>query len=189
MTEIPAVGPTTGGIPPNVAPGAASTGPSWVAPGQSDGGGPARVQPRVEAPTLPAETTVTGWLGWLVFAATMLVMVGGFQLFDGFVALFKDDLYLVRPDGLVVNIDYTVWGWLQLAVGGLLLATGFALLAGRTWARVLAIVVAALNALLQFAFAASYPFWSMLIITVDVIVIYALTAHGGEIKVARDREL
>src|SRR4051794_2573448 len=46
----------------------------------------------------------TGWVGWLIFAALMLILAGSFQAIDGLVALFKDEVYLVRPDGLVVNV-------------------------------------------------------------------------------------
>jgi hypothetical protein len=49
----------------------------------------------------------TGWVGWLMFAGIMLILVGAFQAIDGLIALFKDELYVVRPNGLVINIDYT----------------------------------------------------------------------------------
>ena len=53
---------------------------------------------------------VTGWVGWVAFAGIMLIMLGIFQAIEGFVAIFDDGYYLVRPNGLVVNVDYTVWG-------------------------------------------------------------------------------
>ena len=63
-------------------------------------------------PHTPTERT--GWAGWAVFAGVMLVLVGAFQAIDGLVALFKDEIYVVRPNGLVVNVDYTAWGWVHL---------------------------------------------------------------------------
>jgi hypothetical protein len=64
----------------------------------------------------------TGWVGWLLFAGIMLILVGAFQLIDGLIALFNDELYFVRPNGLVINVDYTAWGWTHLLLGILLIA-------------------------------------------------------------------
>ena len=60
----------------------------------------------------------------MVFAGIMMILVGAFQAIDGLIALFKDDLYVVRPSGLVINIDYTAWGWVHLLLGVLLSRRG-----------------------------------------------------------------
>jgi hypothetical protein len=112
----------------------------------------------------------------------MMILVGAFQVIDGLIALFNDDLYVVRPNGLVVNIDYTAWGWTHLLLGILLIAAGYAVFAGRVWGRTLGVIAALLSAIVNFAFIPAYPVWSLLIITVDVLVIYALIAHGGELR-------
>jgi hypothetical protein len=124
----------------------------------------------------------TGWVGWLMFAGIMLILVGAFQAIDGLIALFKDELYVVRPNGLVINIDYTAWGWTHLLLGILLIAAGYAVFSGRVWGRTLAVIAAILSAVVNFAFIPAYPVWSLLIITVDILVIYALIAHGGELR-------
>jgi hypothetical protein len=133
-----------------------------------------------------ASPEVTGWVGWVFFAGLMLIMVGMFQAIDGLVALFKDGYYLVRPDGLVVNVDYTAWGWIHLILGVLFVLVGLGLMAGQTWARVAGIILATLSAIANFAFIAAYPVWSIVIITIDVLVIYALAAHGKEVRTARE---
>ena len=124
----------------------------------------------------------TGWVGWLMFAGIMLILVGAFQAIDGLVALFKDELYVVRPNGLVVNVDYTAWGWTHLLLGILLIAAGYAVFSGKVWGRTLGVIAAILSAVVNFAFIPAYPVWSLLIITVDILVIYALIAHGGELR-------
>ena len=124
----------------------------------------------------------TGWVGWLMFAGIMLILVGAFQAIDGLIALFKDELYVVRPNGLVINIDYTAWGWTHLLLGILLIAAGYAVFSGRVWGRTLGVIAAILSAIVNFAFIPAYPDWSLLIITVDILVIYALIAHGGELR-------
>lgn len=122
----------------------------------------------------------TGWYGWVVFAGTMMLMLGSFHAMAGLVALFKDDYYLVGSKGLVVNVDYTAWGWIHILFGVLVAGAGVALFVGMMWARVVAILVALLSALVNLAFLSAYPIWSTIMIAVDILVIYAVTAHGAE---------
>jgi hypothetical protein len=139
------------------------------------------------APRRSMETSeVTGWVGWIVFAGTIMLLIGTFHAIQGLVALFDDGYYVVRPNGLVVSVDYTGWGWAHLIGGIIVFAAGLGLFTGRTWARAVAVVLAVLSAILNFAFIAAYPVWSMTVIALDVFVIYALTAHGSEMKVARE---
>jgi len=122
----------------------------------------------------------TGWVGWIVFAAVMMMMMGGFHALSGLVALFQDDYYVTAPSGLVVNVDYTAWGWTHLILGAVVFLAGLALLAGQMWARVVGVLLAALSAFVNMVFLPAYPLWSIVIITVDILVIYALTVHGRE---------
>ncbi|MDZ5662172.1 hypothetical protein HN031_15690 [Nocardioides sp. zg-1308] len=120
-----------------------------------------------------------GWYGWVVFAGVMMMMLGAFHAMAGLVALFKDDYFLVTERGLVVTTDYTTWGWVHLLLGVLLAVAGGALLTGATWARVVAVVVAMTSAVVNLAFLAAYPLWSAIMIAVDVLIIYAVTARRG----------
>jgi hypothetical protein len=124
----------------------------------------------------------TGWVGWVAFAGIMLVMVGAFHIIEGLVAVFRDEVFLVGRQGLVVNVDYTAWGWTYIIWGALTVLVGVCLLAGQLWARIVAVVVAMLSALGNIAFLPAYPVWSALMIAVDVLVIWAITVHGSEIK-------
>lgn len=122
------------------------------------------------------------WVGMVVFAGVMLLLVGAWEAMLGLIALFNSGYYLVAPNGMVVSVDYTVWGWVHLALGALAVLAGFGVLGGRTWARVLGIVLAALGAVVNVAFMGAYPVGSLILIGVDVLVIYALAAHGKEIR-------
>jgi hypothetical protein len=124
----------------------------------------------------------TRWVGWIVFASTMMMVVGGLHIFQGLVALFNDDYYLVTQQGLTIHLDYTAWGWTYLIVGAILVAAGLGLYSGRMIARIVAVGVASFSMLVNFAFIASYPIWCAILIAVDVLVIYAITAHGSEMK-------
>jgi hypothetical protein len=124
----------------------------------------------------------TGWVGWIVFGGMMLVMLGTFHIIQGLVALLRDEVYVVGPSGLVVNVDYTTWGWTHLVGGALAILVGACLLAGQMWARVVAVVIALLSAIVNVAFLPAYPIWSVMMIAIDVLVIWAVTVHGSEIK-------
>ena len=130
----------------------------------------------------PAEGTSTAWTGWVVFGGVMMIMLGLFQVVQGLVALVKDEYYLVTQNGLVVSVDYTTWGWTHLVLGIITGLTGVGLLAGNTAARVIGVAVAVISALVNLAFMPAYPIWSIIVITLDVIVIFAIVVHGRELK-------
>ncbi len=130
----------------------------------------------------------TGWVGWIFFAATMMLILGVFHVFQGLVALFNDEYYLVGPNGLTVQVDYTAWGWTHLILGVLVAAGGMALFAGQLWARIVGVAVAFLSAIVNVAFLAAYPIWSTILIALDVLVIWAITVHGDEMKNVRGDE-
>lgn len=131
--------------------------------------------------TAPGSTRQTGWVGWVAFAAIMLLMVGAFNVIDGFAALLKDDAFVNTGKGLLV-FNLTAWGWILLLFGVVQILTGLALLQGATWARVIAVLVALVNAVGQLAFLSAYPIWSTVIIAVDIIVIWAVIVHGEEMR-------
>jgi hypothetical protein len=124
----------------------------------------------------------SGWVGWIAFAGVMMTMIGGLHIIQGLVAVFNDEYYLVAKSGLTVKVDYTTWGWTHIIAGILVLGAGLGLMAGQMWARVVGVALAVISALLNFAFLSSYPFWSTIVITLDVFVILALTLHGKEMK-------
>ena len=124
----------------------------------------------------------SGWTGWIVFAGVMMLMMGAFHVIQGLVALFQDTYYLVGQEGLVVQVDYTTWGWVHTILGAVVILAGVALLAGQMWARIVAIILAFGSALVNIAFLGAYPIWSLMMIAIDVLVIYAVTMHGKEMK-------
>lgn len=127
------------------------------------------------------EPTVTGWVGWVWFAGIMLVTIGLFDLFQGLVALF-DDGFELNLQGELVVFDLNTWGWVHVIVGALLVIAGFGVLSGAMWGRVLGVVIAALNLLAQLTILPVYPFWAMIVIALDALVIYALVVHGEEAR-------
>ena len=109
-----------------------------------------------------------------VFAAVILIMVGCFQAIAGLAAIFEDEFYVVTPN-YVFEVDTTTWGWIHLLLGLLVAFAGYALFAAKTWARVVGVTLAVLSAIANFFFIPYYPFWAILIISLDMWVIWALT--------------
>ncbi|HET9005465.1 MAG TPA: hypothetical protein VFQ04_02020 [Actinomycetes bacterium] len=120
-------------------------------------------------------------MGFILFAAIMMIMVGVFQAFQGLVGIFENEFYVTTRNYLF-QFDATTWGWIHLLLGLLVAFAGWGLLSGRTWARVVAITVAVLSAIANFLWLPYYPFWALTVITLEVFVIWALAAHGGELR-------
>jgi hypothetical protein len=123
----------------------------------------------------------SGWAaGGILFAGLMMIMVGIWQALEGLIAIFENEFYVATRNYLF-QFDVTTWGWIHLILGLIMAVAGWGLFSGRTWARVLAITVAVLSAIANFLWLPYYPFWSLLIIAVDIFVIWAVAAHGREV--------
>ncbi|BCJ37293.1 hypothetical protein Athai_47960 [Actinocatenispora thailandica] len=114
-----------------------------------------------------------------MFAATMLLIVGVFQVFQGIEAIVRGGFYVVASNYLY-KVDTTAWGWIHLCIGAVAVLTGiFLFVNGSAWARGAGIVLASLSAIANFFFIPYYPFWALLMIALDVFVIWSLAAVGS----------
>ena len=118
------------------------------------------------------------WTGWIAFAGWLMLIIGSLDFFEGLIAVIRGQYYVLTPQQIIV-FDTTTWGWLTLIWGILLVLAGFGLWTGAGWARWFTIVVVGLNILGQLSWlgASAYPLWSLVIITLNIIVLYALTAR------------
>ena len=126
----------------------------------------------------------TGWVGWARFAAVMIIVNGIFGVIQGLVALLAPDPYFVVTRGSLFLFNLTGWGWWTLIIGVLLILIGIAVLMGATWARVIAIILVIVGAVGQLLLLPAQPWWSSITIGVDILIIYALTVHGRELRSA-----
>ncbi len=111
--------------------------------------------------------------GTSIGAGILLAVVGVLQIFQGISAVANDDLIVVGPEYLY-QFDLTSWGWWHIVLGALAVIIASGLLAGQTWGRVAAMVIAALSIIANFLWLPYYPWWSILIIAVDIVVIWAV---------------
>jgi hypothetical protein len=125
--------------------------------------------------------TPTGWVGWSYFASIMMLVLGGLQAINGLVGIFKNNYYLVTSSHIIA-FDFKTWGWINLILGIIIFMAGLELLRGATWARVIAVLLAGLSLIANMGFVNSYPIWSITMMVIDALIIYALTVHGGELR-------
>jgi uncharacterized membrane protein (DUF2068 family) len=119
--------------------------------------------------------------GWIGFAGILLLVVGAIDFMQGLIALFEDEYYVVTQSGFLA-VDLTAWGWIMMIWGVLLVLGGLGLLSAQGWARWFAIVVVCLNFIAQLGFLGNSqtPIWSLTVVALNVIILFALTARWSE---------
>ena len=122
----------------------------------------------------------TRWAGWIAFGAVFMFINGLFGFIVGLVALFKDDFFVV-DDGRLVTFDITAWGWIHIIFSVLLMVLAAALIAGKSWALIISVVLIGLHMVAQFTFLSVSPVWSTVSIAVDAAIIWAILVHGREV--------
>ena len=125
--------------------------------------------------------TTTGWTSWVIFGSFLMGVAGLFQIVAGLAALFQQGVFLVAEESIAF-LSFQQWGWTHLILGSVLILGAFSLASGRMWARILAVTFATMSAIANFAFMSAYPLWAITIIFVDLMLIYSVIVHGGELK-------
>jgi hypothetical protein len=121
--------------------------------------------------------SVSPWAhGIAVFAGVIMIVGGAFQAVEGLAGIVNDQ-WLVVVENYFLAFDITLWGWIHLLVGLALLAIGIFLLRGATWARVAGMIVAVISAIINFAWLPYSPWWSLMVIAIDVLIIWALASY------------
>ena len=122
------------------------------------------------------------WEGWVAFAAVLMAMLGGIYIVAGLVTLFESHYYEVNTAVLAVDQSWTVLGWTQVILGVLAVAAGVALLRGRLWARLVAVLLAALTIVENFLEMAASPVWNLILIGLAFMVIFAVVVQGRDLE-------
>jgi hypothetical protein len=129
----------------------------------------------------PREVSTT-WTGWVGFASIMLTIIGAINFFEGLIAVIRGQYFVIHGDQLIL-FDTTKWGWLMMIFGVLLFFVGLGLASAQGWARWTAIILVTVNLLANLGWLGNsgYPLWTLTVITLEIVVIYALTIRWGEV--------
>ena len=121
------------------------------------------------------------WTGWIGFAGLMMLIIGSIDFFEGLIAVIRKEYYAVSPQGIVV-FDTTTWGWITMILGVLLFLVGLGLVGGASWARWTAIFLISVNLIEQLGWLGNsqYPLWTLTVLTLQIIVLFALTARWSD---------
>jgi hypothetical protein len=133
--------------------------------------------PTAVGPRKSTYVDVDSGSGWITFAAVVIMIVAILNIIDGIAAISTSGFFVA--DARYVFSDLNTWGWILLGLGVLQMVVGFGVWTGNHLARWAGIVIVSLNALAQLLFAPAYPFWSLSIFALDVMVLYGLAAYGG----------
>jgi hypothetical protein len=126
-------------------------------------------------------STATAWVGWVLLGGILLVLFGALHVGAGLVALFRPDVLAASRADVLLPVGLTALAWGHVVLGIVAGVVGMALIRGRRWGRVAAILLACLSAIVNFVFVGVYPIWSVTAIALTAIVIYAVAAHGSEV--------
>jgi hypothetical protein len=124
----------------------------------------------------------SGWFAMVVGVGVLLIVLGVWNVIDGLTALFAGG-FIVADAERVVALEVAAWGWVLLALGVVEVIAGIALFIGARWARVVAVLVAGFNGIVQLAFLAAYPVGAVLIMVVSAVVIWTVLRHGDVARV------
>ena len=109
-----------------------------------------------------------------------MATIGLLQFFEGLVGIIDGNKFLVKTPNYVFELNVTAWGWVHLILGLVLVLTGCFILTGNIVARTVGAMLAGLSAVLNFIWLPHYPVWSILIIAIDIVVIWALTTGRAD---------
>ena len=115
--------------------------------------------------------------GLVIFAAVLLAVIGFFNLLDGIAAIANSHIFIGGAHFVVG--DLRAWGWVMTVFGAVQLVAALGVWAGNQLARWFAVAVVGLNAIGQMFFIPAYPFWSLVIIAVDIVALWGLCAYGS----------
>jgi len=115
--------------------------------------------------------------GFMAFASILLFVIGFFNVIYGVAAIGGSNVFVA--DAHYVIGDLRTWGWVTVVLGVSQLLAAFGVLGGNQLARWFAVAVIGLNAIGQMFATPGYPVWSLTIIAMDVVALYALCAHGS----------
>jgi hypothetical protein len=126
--------------------------------------------------------------GWKLFAGTLILIGGMFNIFDGLVGISQSNYISRATQGqLPVTDNVKTWSWVVLIIGAVMVLAAFLIFVGNMFGRIVGVLVASVNLIVQLAYVDHNNFWSFTMVIIDILIIYGLVAHGGRLDEWSDR--
>jgi hypothetical protein len=116
--------------------------------------------------------------GWVLFAAIMLVFGGALSIIWGIAAVSSSHFFVAGASYILSDLN--TWGWIVMGFGIVEILAALSVWRGGEFGRWFGILAAGLGALAAMMSIPAYPFWSLALLAIDVLVIYGLAAYGGK---------
>ncbi len=120
--------------------------------------------------------------GWVVFAGTLLLMLGTLNFIEGLAAIGNAHFFVANTHYIAGSLN--TWGWVVLCIGVVEWAVGCGVFVKNQFSRWVGVFILGLNAIVQLMMIPAYPFWSLSIFTLDILALYGLIAYGQRISSA-----
>jgi hypothetical protein len=118
--------------------------------------------------------------GWVLFAGTLLLMLGTLNFIEGIAAVSNSHFFVANTHYIAGSLN--TWGWVVLCIGVAQWLVGIGVFVKNQFARWVGVVILGLNAIVQLMMIPAYPFWSLSIFTLDILAIFGLVAYGARIS-------
>lgn len=122
--------------------------------------------------------------GWVTFASVLLLLAGSLNVIYGIAAIGDSSFFV--GDARYVFGSLNTWGWITLFIGLIEVLAAGSLWRGGLFGRILAIVAASIGAIAALLAIPAYPFWSLAIFALSIVIIHQVSAHGTEGRAASD---
>jgi len=116
--------------------------------------------------------------GWVLFAAIMLVMGAALSIIWGIAAVSSSHFFVAGASYILSDLN--TWGWIVMGFGVLELLAALSVWRGGEFGRWFGIIVAGFAGVAAMMSIPAYPFWSLTLVAIAVLVIYGLAAYGGK---------
>ena len=127
------------------------------------------------------DTSYVEGSGWVLFSSIMLGLIGVLNVIYGLAAIDKSSFFVANTKYILSDLQ--TWGWVLLIIGVVQLFAAVSVWRGGSFGRWFGIAVASLNAIAALMSIPAYPFWSLAIFAIDVLIIYGLTTYGGDRRI------
>jgi hypothetical protein len=116
--------------------------------------------------------------GWVTFAGVLLLIIGILNVIYGIAAIGDSKFFVHDTKYILSNLN--TWGWITLIIGAAQILAAFSLWSGGLFGQILGLATAGISAMAALLAIPAYPFWSLAIFAVDVVIIHQIATRGSE---------